>query len=61
MQRQLSRKWMGLGGVAGLGEFGPEAAKAFGRPMCKGSCKEKGRAYLYWVSEWDVGLLGVEH
>jgi hypothetical protein len=27
--------------VARLGGYGPEAAKATGRPMCKGSCQEK--------------------
>jgi hypothetical protein len=31
-----------FGGVARLGGYGPEAAKATERPMCKGSCKEKG-------------------
>ncbi len=40
--RQLYRKRVGLGGVAKLWRYGPEAAKATGRPMCKGSCKEKG-------------------
>jgi hypothetical protein len=32
--------------VAGLGEYGPEASKATGRPICKGGCEEKG-----WVWE----------
>ena len=42
--------------MAGLGEFGPEAAKAIGRPMCKGSCKEKGWVWEGWPDEGDMAL-----
>jgi hypothetical protein len=42
--------------VPRLGEYGPEVAKATGRPMCKGSCKEKGWGWEGWTDQGNMAL-----
>ena len=50
------RKKGGFGKGGHFRGYGPEAAKATERPMCKGSCKEKG---WVWEGRPDYGNLGL--